>query len=322
MSVIEVIGFGAMNVDYLYQVRQVVTEGEDIIENLTVSPGGSAANSIYALAKLGVKTGFTGIVGDDELGKMLLQDFEAVKVDTSSVYVEAGTKTGSVLCLSDQVGRRALYVSPGANDQLKQNQVNLDYLNQSKLIHLSSFVGEEQFKLQVNTVREKSTSVKVSLAPGMLYASKGLDALTPLLERTHILFLNRQEIEILTGKGHKAGVEECLKRGCQIVVVTFGKGLPLGPDKTITSYIFDGRQEYQIECKAESLKSPLETTGAGDAFAAGFLFGFLRGKELRECGVIGDLVARFTISQPGARPGLPHLKQLSEKYFQWQKQKL
>ncbi len=309
-----------MNVDYLYRVRQIVTEGEDIIKDFIVSPGGSAANTIYGLAKLGIKAGFIGVVGDDEDGKMLLQNFKVVGIDTSHINIEPGAKTGSVLCLSDQSGKRALYISPGANNHLKQSQIDLNYINQAKLIHLSSFVGEEQFTLQIKVAKEKATSVKISLAPGMLYASKGLATLTPLLEKTHILFLNRQEIELLTGKDYITGAKECSKRGCQIVVVTFGEGLTLAPSKFITSYIYDGKQEYLIEAEAENLSLPLETTGAGDAFAAGFLFSFLKGKDLKECGLIGDLVARFAITKPGARLGLPTLSQLSEKYFQrWQR---
>lgn len=321
MSTFEVIGFGAMNVDYLYRVEQVVTEGESTVEEFVVSPGGSAANTICGLAKFGVKTGFIGIVGDDEDGKLLLQDFKAEEVDTSQVHVEVGAKTGSVLCLSDRAGRRALYVSPGANNLLQQNQVDLDYVNQAGIIHLSSFVGEEQFNLQVAILKQKAPSVKVSLSPGMLYANKGLKSLTPLLEKTHILFLNQREIELLTGRDYTAGAEECLDHGCQIVVVTFGKGLPSEKGK-LTCYISDGKQKYPVESKIEDWQPLLETTGAGDAFAAGFLFGFLKGKELKECGILGDLVARFTIARPGARSGLPTLNQLSEKYFHYWKRKL
>jgi len=293
-----------------------------LVEEFMALPGGSAANTIYGLAKLGVRTGFIGVVSDDENGNLLLKDFKAVGVDTSQVRVEKGTKTGSVLCLSDKLGRRSLYVSPGANSQLKQNQVDLHYVNQAQAVHLSSFVDEEQFKIQVNLVEEKANSVTITLAPGMLYTKKGLGTLAPLLQKTHILFLNREEIELLTGKNFRDGAEECIRYGCQIIVITLGKGLALEGDKVITSYIFDGKQTYQTESKSRESSPLAETTGAGDAFAAGFLFGTLKGKELRECGILGDLMARFVITRAGARQGLPDLNQLSESYFRYCGEKL
>jgi len=322
MPKLDVIGFGAMNVDYLYRVGQVVIDGEDSVEEFTALPGGSAANTIYALAKLGVKTGFIGIVGDDENGNLLLKDFKAAGIDASQVRIEKGKETGSVLCLSDKLGSRSLYVSPGANSLLKQSQVDLNYVNQAQIMHFSSFVNEEQFKIQVSLAKEKTDSVRITLAPGMLYAKKGLGTLAPLLQRTHILFLNREEIELLTGKNFRDGAEECIRYGSQIMVVTLGKGLALEKNKVITSYIFDGKQMYQTESKSGESSPLLETTGAGDAFAAGFLLGILKGKGLRECGILGDLMARFAITKPGARQGLPDLHQLSESYFRYCGEKL
>jgi sugar/nucleoside kinase (ribokinase family) len=84
----------------------------------------------------------------------------------------------------------------------------------------------------------------------------------------------------------------------------------------VTAHICDGKKEYEIESEKVSPESPLETTGAGDAFVAGFLFGFLRGKRIEECGLLGDVMASFTINEIGARRGLPTLAQLSQKYLQ------
>ncbi|GAI55323.1 unnamed protein product, partial [marine sediment metagenome] len=100
---IEVVGLGALNIDYLYQVEHILEDGETVVSKAKSSPGGSAANTIYGLAKLGMKTGFIGVVGDDAEGKILLQDFQKVGVDTSQIRVKPGSKTGSVLCLSDRL---------------------------------------------------------------------------------------------------------------------------------------------------------------------------------------------------------------------------
>jgi fructose-1-phosphate kinase PfkB-like protein len=76
-----------------------------------------------------------------------------------------------------------------------------------------------------------------------------------------------------------------------------------------------GEREYQIEVDKENPESRLETTGAGDAFAAGFLFGLLNGKSIERCGLLGNIMASFAIIEVGARNGLPSLAQLSQRYL-------
>jgi ribokinase len=87
-------------------------------------------------------------------------------------------------------------------------------------------------------------------------------------------------------------------------------------------YIRDSDNEYFIESPHQKVESEPETTGAGDAFAAGFLYGLLKEKELEVCGRLGDIVAQFAISQAGARPGLPTLEQLSGQYRELYKREL
>jgi len=321
MSNIEVIGLGALNTDYLYRVERILEDGEDVVSEMMAASGGSAANTIHGLAKLGVRTGFVGAVGDDAQGKMLVQDFNSVGVDTSQIKVKAGAKSGSVLCLSDQGGRRSLYVSPGANNLLTTDDLDLAYCNGAGMLHLSSFADERQFKISQELIGQLDSSVKVSFSPGALYAAKGLKALTPILKRTYVLFINQSELQGLTKKGFDAGAETCLKQGCHIVVVTLGKGTSY---KTVlaTSYIRDAKNEYVIEPEGQSPVSGSETTGAGDAFATGFLYGLLKGKSLEECGRLGNIVAQFSVTKAGARAGLPTLGELSKRYQELYREEL
>ncbi|MCL0053068.1 carbohydrate kinase family protein [Dehalococcoidales bacterium] len=307
MSNIEVIGLGALNIDYLYKVERILDDGEAVVEESALSPGGSAANTIYGLAKLGVNTGFTGVVGDDAEGKMLLQDFEKVGVDISQIKVKHKAKTGSVLCLSDRFGQRSLYVVPGANNLLTMDDLDLTYINQAKVLHLSSFADDRQFKVILELIDKLDLSIKVSFAPGALYAIKGLKELSPILDRTYILFINQNEIRQLTGEDVIAGSESCLKQGCQIVVVTLGKG-------SAVAYIKDAENEYLIEPSCRDIGARVDTTGAGDAFATGFLYGLVKGKGVKECGRLGDIVAQLSITKMGAREGLPTFDQLAQCY--------
>ena len=311
MSNIQITGLGALNIDHIYKVERILDDGEAVVLEAKSSPGGSDANTIYGLAKLGMKTGFGGVVGDDEEGEILLQDFQAAGVDTSRIKVKPKAKTGSTLCLSDRQGRRSLYVLPGANNLFTIDDLDLSYINRAEMLHLSSFADDRQFKVLLELIDRLDSSVKLSFAPGALYASKGLDTLAPILSKTYILFINQSEMRQLTGGEVKVGAERCLEQGCQKVVVTLGKGGQLGK---AVGYIRDAENEYVIEPGSRDIGAEVDTTGAGDAFAAGFIYGLLKGKNLKECGRLGNIVAQFCISKIGARQGLPTLNELTKRY--------
>jgi ribokinase len=321
VSNIEVVGLGALNIDRVYRVERILTDGEAVADWAGSFPGGSAANTIYGLARLGLSTGFTGMVGDDAEGRMLVEDFGKVGVDTSHIRTTSQVKTGSALCLSDRLGRRSLYVTPGANNLLTIDDLDLDYLNRAGLLHLSSFASEGQFEMSLSVASALDSSTKLSFAPGALYARKGLKALHPIIERTQVLFTNRDEIDELTGEGIVDGARICLEQGCKVVAVTLGRGARLklgksaaGRTVSMVGYIRDAKNEYIVPAGEGDGEPQADTTGAGDGFAAGFLYGFLSGKGLDECGRIGNTVARCSLSQPGARQGLPTPSQLAQRY--------
>lgn len=297
-----VIGFGALNVDHVYVVERILADGEAPVLHHTLAPGGSAANTIYALAKLGLETGFIGAVGDDQSGRMLLRDFESVGVETSHIRLAEG-ETGATLCLTDSLGERAIYVLPGANSLLLHDAADQDYVKHAEFVHLSSFVDAAQLELQQQLVQGLPPSVRVSFAPGAIYVARGLEALRPLIERSYVLFANRQEIEDLTGEDFKQGARSLLALGCRTVAVTLGKGLERHRASAVC-YILSHDAEATIEVRNAG-KVLGDTIGAGDAFAAGFLFGLLQDQDIETCGYWGDRVAGFSVSKVGARQGLP-----------------
>ncbi len=329
MNDIEIIGLGALNVDLLYKVERIVQDGETVVTETKLSPGGSAANTIYGLAKLGVSAGFTGVVGGDTEGKLMIRDFQEAGVDTSQIRVKPEAKTGSVVCLSDRLGRRSLYVIPGANALLTMDDLDVSYIKQVGMLHVSSIVGGKQFKMLPGLMDKLAPSTKLSFAPGALYVSKGFEALALILSRTHILFVNRDELKQLTGQDVIKGAETCLRQGCSVIVVTLGRGLKLelsrgsgGKTVTAVGYIRDADSEHAIQPIDQDIAPLVDTTGAGDAFATGFLYGFLKGKELSECGYLGDIVARFSIAKLGTRQGFPTLDQLVQRYHQFYNERL
>jgi ribokinase len=313
MKQIQVIGVGALNIDHIYKVERILEDGETVIDWAKSYPGGSAANTIYGLAKLGISTGFCGAVGDDAEGKMMLADFRRVGVDASRVLVKPKAKTGSVLALSDRGGRRSLYVQPGANSQLDLDDLDFSYINQARIVHLTSFADDSQFQLSLGLILRLDKTVKLSFSPGAIYAVKGIDTLSPFLSRTHLLFVNQNELRQMTGTEVESGAEKCLRAGCRIVVVTLGKGRKMGK-ATAVSYVRDTDNEYIIAPPSHDLDAGVDTTGAGDAFSAGFIYGMVRGKGLAECGRLGDFVAKLCISRTGARHGLPTEEELALRY--------
>jgi ribokinase len=295
----DVIGFGALNVDKIYQVPRIAKEGEEtFVLDFQETPGGSAANTIVGLAKLELKTGFIGKVADDYEGQLLINDFKREDVNTDGIVVVKEGRSGVVTAYVDKKGERALYVHPSVNDSLTFEQINLEYAKQARFLHLTS-VDEKPFQAQKKLIEEVS-DVKVSLDPGEIYARKGLTKLRSLIKKSFVVLPSEGELKILTGKRWKEGAKMLVKEGAGIVAVKLGeKGC----------YVTDGKEAHLIEPFKVNV---VDTTGAGDAFSAGFLYGLVNGQDLYQCGRLGNFVASRCVTKVGARTGLPTLSDLKE----------
>lgn len=300
MKQIDTIGFGALNMDKLYRVNKIATaEEESFVIDFKEACGGSAANTVVGMAKLGCKVGFIGKVADDREGRMLLDDFRREDVDTTGVIIAGNGRSGTAMGFVDDKGERALYVDPGVNDTIEFDEVNREYTFQTRFLHLTSFVGEKSFQTQKRLVEALPNSVRISLDIGELYARKGMEALEPMLSKTFVAMPNSKELRILTRKtDYKRSAELLLEKGAEIVAVKLGgRGC----------YVTNGKESRMIE--AFRVKA-VDTTGAGDSFCAGFLYGLISSKNLYECGRLGNFVASKCITKIGARAGLPTLKDL------------
>jgi len=302
MSKLDAIGFGALNVDKLFKVNRIAAaEEESYVFDHSEACGGSAANTMVALARLGCKVGFVGKVASDAEGRMLLQDFRKEAVDTRGVTVATTGRSGKVMGFVGKGGKRALYVDPGVNDKIKLDEIDCAYASSTKFLHLSSFAGKQSFETQKGLVERLPAKVKVSFDPGALYARLGLTKLRPIINKTSVMMPNAGEIALLTGKtDYKAGARLLIDEGVEVLAVKLGnKGC----------YVV-GRDESHL---VEPFKvKVVDTTGAGDAFNAGFIFGLLSGKNIKEAGKIGNFVASRSITAMGARSGLPTLDELKK----------
>ncbi len=295
---LDVIGFGALNLDRLHRVDFIAKEDEESsILDLTESPGGSAANTIVGLARLGLKTGFVGKVAEDRAGELLLKDFTNENVDLSGIVISKTGRSGTVMGYVDKKGNRALYVDPGANDLLEFREIDLEYASNTRFLHLTSFAGRKPFQAQTEFAKAVS-DVEISLDPGTLYARKGLGSLKPIVEHCSVMFPSGHEVKLLTGKDYEKGSKILTRKGVDIVAVKLGER---------GCYVTDGQESYVVEPYNVEVA---DTTGAGDAFCAGFLYGLIENKEPYECGKLGNFVASRCIMKSGARRGLPRLSDL------------
>jgi ribokinase len=302
MSRFDVVGFGALNVDKLFRVNRIAAkEEESFITDFAETCGGSAANTVVGLARLSCKVGFIGKVAEDREGKMLLKEFRREGVDTESVAVAKKGRSGTVMGFVDEHGERALYIDPSVNNQVKFNEKIKRYASQTKFLHLTSFVGEESFETQRRILETVPGDVMVSFDPGALYARKGLATLGSIVERSFVLMPNAAELELLTGMAdYRKGAEAMLRKGVKVVAVKLGSR---------GCYVTDGRQSHNVEAFKVKV---VDTTGAGDAFCAGFLYGLIKHKSLGECGRLGNFVASRCTTKMGARAGLPTLEDLTK----------
>ena len=301
MMELDVVGCGALNVDKLFQVNRLAgAEQESYIMNHSETSGGSAANTVVGLSRLGCKVGFIGKVADDREGSMLLEDFRRERVNTEGVVRAEKGHSGQVMGFVDGKGERALYIDSGVNDTIESREVKLDYPSRARFLHLTSFVGEQSFQTQKQLLKSLPEKVKVSLDPGALFAAKGLAGLEPIVKRSHVVMPNAIELKLITGKeDYCEGADVLIGEGARVVAVKLGSD---------GCYVTDGRERLRIE--AFKVKA-VDTTGAGDAFCAGFLYGLLKEKSLRECGKLGNFVASRCVMKLGARTGLPYAENLA-----------
>jgi ribokinase len=310
----DAVGFGALNIDKLYQVNRIAHEDEEsYITGKSESCGGSAANTIVGLARLGMKTGFIGKVATDREGSLLHNNLQNENINTRGVLVTDNGRSGTVSGFVDVSGQRALYVDPGVNDCVGTDEINLDYINSSSVFHITSFVGkydDKSIKTQETVLNEISSSVCVSFDPGRLYSERGLKFLDNFLMRTDILLINQSELQLLTGKtvNSRLTLEKHesmentsriqLEYGIDIVVVKMGNKGSCVSRNGESQFI----KAFDVSC--------VDTTGAGDAFNAGFLHGYINGEDIKKMAVKGNYVASQCVTEHGATDGLPDLTKL------------
>ena len=283
------IGFGSLNLDEFWEVPQGFLRahglrvGEEYVRDIdwfrriypilsdqgslkAADPGGSAANMIAAMRKMGFKTGFYGATGREDAQLLRLNELGNSK---NLMILQTHLPSGRCLALidKDDPGKdRALVILPNANDLAGSQGLDLKYFEASGWVHMTSFVSDDPLQMQIKLAHKLAGGTRLSFDPGPIYCERGLDVLKPLLLRTQILFITEQELERLTGDAMtETAVDSLLSLGIDTVVVKLGvRG----------AHAFTGSKA--IHRPAFEPSRILDRTGAGDVLAAGFLAGTIK----------------------------------------------
>ncbi|MFW9974023.1 MAG: carbohydrate kinase family protein [Candidatus Thorarchaeota archaeon] len=287
----EVVSIGRINIDIDMIVDKIPGTGQHVIcETGRFDYGGSAANFATQSAKLGVKTMLVGCVGDDEFGTLATRAITKAGVDTSCLLVLENQTTGIFVYIHDASGNQLVVVEPGANRFLEKRVFEEEKLMDAQLIHVAG-----SFPMLTGRAVEIATShgMILSLDPGRAGINLEYDK---LLKGTDLLFLNQRELkEYFKIIPSESALRSFAKTFPGIVVIKMGAKGAIATDGF----------EY---CTSEVFEVPVvDTMGAGDAFAAGFVTAWMRSERIEQALNVANAVAALTITEAGAQNGQPTL---------------
>jgi sugar/nucleoside kinase (ribokinase family) len=266
----------------------------------TEMSGGSAANTVVGVVSLGGTAGFVGRVRDDELGRVFTHDIRAAGVDFTCAPAADGPPTGRCLVLVSPDAERTMSTFLGAASHLVSDDVDPSVVAAAAVTYLEGYLwdpddAKEAFRKAMMVAHDAGRQVALSLSDSFCvdrFRAEFVDLIDS--GRIDILFANRAELcslfevdDLESGLKHLAG-------RVPLAAITVGAE---------GSVIVSGDDVERID--ARLLGGVVDTTGAGDLYAAGFLFGLTRGFELRRCGELASLAAAEIISHVGARPERP-----------------
>ena len=259
--------------------------------------GGSAANTLAGLAALGSKCAFIGQVADDQLGEVFAHDIRAGGISFSTPAREAEPPTARCLIFVTPDGQRTMNTFLGASQFLPASALDKATIASAKVLYLEGSLWDPEepraaMRRAIDAARDAGREVAFTLSDAFVISRHG-DDFRALIEqgRIDILFANIDELAALTGEAAFEAGLAALAPKVATLVVTRGEHGAVALAKG-----------ERAEVSAEPIAKVVDTTGAGDLFAAGFLSGHVRGAPLAECLKLGAICASEIISHYGARP--------------------
>ena len=293
-----VVCVGDVMVDVLAQLPGELAVGSDTPAPITLFGGGSAANTAAWLVRAGVATTFVGRVGDDALGRMALDELSQAGIDLA-VSVDPARPTGTCIVLVDATGERTMVPAAGANSGLGEEPVADGLVTADTHLHISAYAlfnpgARPAVSALTAMAAEHGAGISVDAASSAPLAAFGAEAFLTWwrgLGPGALLFANRDEAQVLAG-----GTADIQTLASQLGSVAQPVIVKCGADGAVWS---DGTEV--VHAAAEHVEA-VDSTGAGDAFAAGVLASLLAGEPIPVALAAGNSLAASAITRAGARP--------------------
>ena len=259
----------------------------------TRASGGSAANTIHGLAHLGIETGFVGTVGNDDMGKFFKKDMEVNKI--TPILFKTMNETGRAMALISKDTERTFATYLGAAIDLSAEDISQGIYKGYDYFYIEGYLiqDREMFEKALRLAATEGLIICLDLASYNIVDQNVEFFKSMISEYVDILFANEEEIRSLTGKSPEEGAME-ISNICDLVVIKLG-----------AEGSFCICKEGMIKIAARPSKA-IDTTGAGDLFAAGFIYGHMQGLSAETCGQIGAILAGKVIEIIGAKMDEPH----------------
>ncbi len=289
-----------------YEVRDdklTFTWGEKfVVDDLVQDVGGGACNLSVGFSRLGLNTALWARVADDPAGDFVLRRLKNERVSLDFVeLIESGTTSLSAI-LVDETGERSIVMYRSSNDALDPGQINFENIFNSQWLFVAELTGNPTPLMEFIAKEAQENKVKFAFVPGLDQIEHGVEPIKEILERTEVLIFNDYEAGKLLGRCEAVRYpEEEIKKmlgelcglGVKIAVIT----------KDVDgAQAFDGKNFYT--CQAPEVEKRVDTTGAGDAFASGFVAALIKNQSVEEALALGTKNAGSVIQQFGAQDGL------------------
>src|SRR3954451_17463297 len=259
--------------------------------------GGCAGNTAAGIAALGGRAGFIGQVAPDQLGEFYRHDLTSTGVEFITPASDVGEPNARSMILVTPDGHRTMNTFLGAAQHLPASALDEEQIRSSAILYLEGYLWDPEtpryaMVRAIEVAREAGRKVAFTLSDTFC-VDRHLDGFNELLDtgRIDILFANQAEVEALAGVAHLESAVAAVKDKVEILVVTRSEDGALAT-----------RGSERADVPAEPIEKLVDTTGAGDLFAAGFLFGTAHGKSLEQSLRLGAIAAAEGIQHYGARP--------------------
>lgn len=263
----------------------------------TAMSGGSAANTVAAFAAMGGRGGYIGKVSNDQLGEVFRHDIRAAGVTFDTAPLEDGPSTARCLILITPDAQRTMCTYLGACVWIAPSDLDEQMISTAGVTYLEGYLfdrprAKQTFRRAAEIAHAAGKKVALSLSDAFCVGRHRDEFLDLVEHHVDILFANESEITALYKTEHFDHAATQVKEHCELAALTRSeKGSLIVP-----------RRGDAVTVPAAPVAKVVDTTGAGDLYAAGFLFGHARGMALSECGYLGSLAAAEVISHIGARP--------------------